>query len=64
MAPKQIINFWANMKKRTLKWFDDCAEFCEKYDQNCFDPAYDSLPLQFFEPMVRCIFTQAPKFEE
>ena len=43
-------------------WYADCAEFCEEYDQNCFDPNYDSLPLQFFEPMVRQIFTQAPKF--
>jgi predicted HD phosphohydrolase len=33
--------------------FDACAEFCERYDQNCFDPAYDSLPVEFFEPMVR-----------
>ncbi|MCA9965922.1 MAG: HD domain-containing protein [Anaerolineales bacterium] len=41
-------------------WYDDCAEFCEKYDQNCFDPNYDSLPLAFFEPMVRRIFTQEP----
>lgn len=36
--------------------FDACAEFCELYDQNCFDPAYDSLPLDFFEPMVRRVF--------
>lgn len=43
-------------------WFDDCAEFCEKYDQNCFDPNYDSLPLDFFEPMVRRIFTAEPQF--
>ena len=25
--------------------FEACAEFCEKYDQNAFDPAYDSAPL-------------------
>lgn len=43
-------------------WYDDCAEFCEKYDQNCFDPAYDSLPLRFFEPMVRRVFTREPVF--
>lgn len=29
-----------------------CAEFCEKYDQPAFDPDYDTLPLEFFEPMV------------
>ncbi len=44
-------------------WFDDCAEFCERYDQNCFDPAYNSLPLDFFEPMVRRIFLADPVFE-
>lgn len=29
-----------------------CAEFCEKYDQPAFDPDYDTLPLDVFEPMV------------
>ena len=29
-----------------------CAEFCEKYDAPAFDPDYDTLPLEFFEPMV------------
>ncbi|WP_448586638.1 HD domain-containing protein [Thermaurantiacus sp.] len=33
-------------------WFEACAEFCEKYDQAAFDPAYDTAPLEFFEPMV------------
>jgi predicted HD phosphohydrolase len=32
--------------------FEACAEFCEKYDQAAFDPAYDTAPLSFFEPMV------------
>ena len=35
------------------KWYQDAVDFCEKYDQNCFDPDYDSEPLQFFEPLVR-----------
>ena len=38
--------------------FDACAEFCERYDQNCFDPAYESLPVGFFEPMVRRVFAE------
>ena len=25
-------------------WFDAAVEFCERYDENCFDPAYDWLP--------------------
>lgn len=44
-------------------WYDDCIEFCEKYDQNCFHPDYDSLSLEFFEPMVRRIFSGEPRFE-
>ena len=34
-------------------WYEDTVEFCEKYDQNCFDPDYESLPMDFFEPMLR-----------
>ena len=45
-------------------YYANCVEFCEKYDQNCFDPAYDSLPLEFFEPMVRRIFLQPPRFDD
>ena len=29
------------------------VDFCALYDQNSFDPDYDSEPLEFFEPMVR-----------
>ena len=39
--------------------YDLTVEFCEKYDQNCFDPDYDSLPAEFFEPMVRRVFADA-----
>ena len=38
--------------------FEACAEFCEKYDQAAFDPAYDSAPLAFFEPMVRRVMAR------
>jgi predicted HD phosphohydrolase len=43
---------------RDSPWFDACAEFCERYDQNCFDPEYDSLPADFFAPMVREVFSE------
>ena len=36
--------------------FEATAEFCAKYDQTAFDPAYDSAPLEFFEPMVMTLF--------
>jgi predicted HD phosphohydrolase len=38
---------------RGHEWFDRTAEFCEVYDQTAFDPAYDSHPLEHFEPLVR-----------
>jgi len=41
---------------RDHPFWRDCAEFCEKYDQNCFDPAYDTLPLEAFAPLVRSVF--------
>ena len=37
-------------------FYDDCVEFCEQFDQNCFDPDYDSLPLEFFRPIVEEVF--------
>ena len=40
--------------------FEYCAQFCHLYDQNSFDPAYDSMPLEAFEPMLRRV-TDAPK---
>ncbi|HKA16508.1 MAG TPA: HD domain-containing protein [Myxococcota bacterium] len=36
--------------------FGECAAFCARYDQNSFDPKYDTLPLSHFEPMVRKVF--------
>ena len=40
--------------------FGECAAFCARYDQNSFDPEYDTLPLAHFEPIVRKVFA-APK---
>ncbi len=40
--------------------FGECAAFCARYDQNSFDPEYDTLSLAHFEPMVRKVFA-APK---
>lgn len=38
------------------QWFDDAVYFVEHYDQNCFDPDFDSEPLETFEPMIRELF--------
>ena len=41
-------------------FYQDCVDFCEKWDQTSFDPDYPALPLEYFEPMVRKVLT-APK---
>ncbi|MFO1015827.1 MAG: HD domain-containing protein [Caulobacteraceae bacterium] len=38
--------------------FEYTAQFCHLYDQNSFDPDFKSLPLEFFEPMVRRVLAQ------
>ena len=40
------------------QYFDDCAEFCERWDQSSFDPNYENLPLSFFAPMVHEVFAR------
>jgi predicted HD phosphohydrolase len=39
-------------------WFEYTAQFCHLYDQNSFDPGYESMPLEAFEPMVRRVLTK------
>ncbi len=47
-------------KYKDHKYYQATIDFCEKYDQGCFDPNYKSLPLEHFEPMVRKIFSRKP----
>jgi predicted HD phosphohydrolase len=47
-------------KYRDHKYYQDTINFCEEYDQNSFDPNYKSLPLDFFKPMVKKIFSRKP----
>jgi predicted HD phosphohydrolase len=42
--------------------FERTAMFCEKWDQNSFDPAYDTMPFSAFEPMVHRLFAKKPFF--
>ena len=54
----------ANPQKRQAyadhPFFDDCATFCERWDQSSFDPVYDALPLTHFADRVREVFARAP----
>jgi predicted HD phosphohydrolase len=51
-----------NMREqfRDHPWFSYTAEFCEAYDQNSFDPGFESMTLADFEPMVRRVM-QRPR---
>ena len=40
------------------EYWNDCAEFCSKYDQNSFDPEYENLPIEEFTPMVHNVFAK------
>ena len=54
----------ANPEKRQAyaghPYFDDCATFCERWDQNSFDPDYDTLPIEHFADRVREVFARQP----
>ena len=39
-------------------YYQSCVDFCEYWDQGCFDPNYETKPLAFFEPMVEAVFSR------
>ena len=41
-------------------FFDDCAAFCERWDQSSFDPSYETQPIEHFAPMVQRVFARTP----
>ena len=47
-------------KYKNHKYYNDTVNFCENYDQNSFEPKYKSLPLEFFKPLVKKIFSRKP----
>ena len=47
-------------RHRGHPYFDDCVQFCERWDQASFDPDYETLPLDFFAPMVQAVFARQP----
>ncbi len=44
-------------------YYQDCVDFCAKYDQMAFDPDFKSMPLEAFVPTVRRVFSRAPEFD-
>jgi predicted HD phosphohydrolase len=39
-------------------WYDLCATFTDEWDQTSFDPGYDTLSIEHFEPAVRRVFEE------
>ncbi len=52
----------ARDKYQGAEWFDLAATFADDWDQVAFDPDYDTLPLEHFEPLVREKMAQAKLF--
>ena len=42
------------------RYYQATVDFCENYDQGCFDPNYESLPLEHFAPMLKRVFSRKP----
>ena len=47
-------------KYKDHKYYQATIDFCENYDQGCFDPNYESFDLKYFAPMVKRIFSRKP----
>ena len=45
---------YRNMERES--WYPLAMRFTGEWDQRSFDPGYDTLPLSYFEPMVRRVF--------
>jgi len=43
-------------KYKDSPYFKAAEKFCRDWDQNSFDPNYDTLPLEHFRPMVEEVF--------
>ena len=41
--------------------YESAERFADEWDQNAFDPDYPTFPLEHFEPMVREVFSRAPR---
>ena len=39
-------------------YFDDCDQFCERWDQASFDPAYDTMTIEDFRPTIEGVFAR------
>ena len=56
----QYLGLDKNMREqfKSHPYYQYTLDFCDKYDQNSFDPDFKSLSLDEFEPMVKRVFEQ------
>jgi predicted HD phosphohydrolase len=40
--------------------YQSCVDFCERWDQNSFDPGYAAEALDYFAPLVHAVFARKP----
>ena len=48
-------------KYKEHPYYQDCVDFCSKWDQASFDPKYVTKPLEYFIPMIEEIFSRNPQ---
>jgi predicted HD phosphohydrolase len=48
----------AREQYRGEPWFELAEQFADDWDQTAFDPDYDTLPLEHFEPRLREVFSR------
>ena len=46
----------AREKYTSEPWYELAEKFTDEWDQTSFDPNYETLPLDYFEPMIECVF--------
>jgi len=51
---------YARERLREHRRYESCENFCERYDQSSFDPAYRTMSLAEFEPLLRQVFSRTP----
>lgn len=39
-------------------WYERARQFTDEWDQTSFDPDYETLPLEHFEPMIERVFSR------
>lgn len=52
---------WNQLEREKYKdspYYQSCVDFCERWDQSSFDPAYKSEPLEVFAPIVKRVFAR------